>query len=1061
MDSNEFNQLVDKRERLYNAILENDTDLSSILSGLYSDSSHFVYELLQNAEDAKATSVSFSLFDDRLDVTHDGKPFSFKDVESITNIGKSTKADDITAIGKFGVGFKSVYAITQSPTIKSAGFNFTIRNFVVPAINPDGQPQDKTSIILPFDHKSKTAVVTHALVRNRLENLGLLTLLFLKHITKVVWNEAGNGGQYERFAVTRYRGFENVRRVKLVSSSSTEEYLVFERPITIAQKQLRVEIAYKLSTSEAIKESIVHSTTSKLFVFLPTNEETYLKFLVQGPFRTTPARDNIPFEDENNKYLIQEIASLVSDSLPIVRELGLLDISFLNILPIKDLALAKQDIYNAVSGEVVHSFKSIEPLIPSLRIPHCTSNAALLARGKDLTQLLDSSDISKLFNKTDWIHPDITADRTPDIRDYLLEKLGVQEIDFEAFARNLSQDFLKTKDASWFKIFYRLLKDQKSLWRSGFSYQQPGILRTKSIILLEDGNLVAPFDSDGNPQAYLPSASNWKTHFNIVDSQVAADEDSLSFLKELGLREPDLYAEISEYLIPKYEGNQVVPASNEYFEDFLNLVIGFQEVRSDRKRQFVESVKDLPFVLCTRSNSSELLLASPSDTYFHTSELQEYFSGLSNALFIAEDLFSKFDRNELAQFLIELGVSELPRRIQLRNQLSWEEKSKLFNPIGHTRDIHDYDYKLHGLDNFLSDTSKARSTLLWNLLLKHIEAFGWRADGFFKGEYTWFYRTDRTASFDARFTNQLRQASWLFDHSDQLRIPSSISLASLAPDYDINSPASQVLIRQLQFKPDVQQELLQQLPESERKKFEVLLGLSSEQLEQMAALIKDKGKSATPEPITSDEPEADDWKPEVTPEAAEISQQPFTPATHDVPLPELPTTSDHNDDRKDKGDKPEGEPDTPPTKHSREIGHWGEQHVFKALLQEYDSNGAHLKTDSGAIINTQGGQTIEIFWLNIEKDQGRGCDFIISLNGEKSRYIEVKSTSENEHQLHRITGRQWELARKLYDNGNGDQYWIYRVFNAGKVNARILTIQNPIELWKAGKLYAHPINLEL
>jgi hypothetical protein len=1055
MDSNEFNQLVEKRERLYNAILENDTDLSSILSGLYSDSSHFVYELLQNAEDAKATSVSFSLLSDRLEVTHNGKSFSFPDVDSITNIGKSTKADDITAIGKFGVGFKSVYAITQSPTIKSGKFNFTIRNFVVPSINPDGQTQDKTSIILPFDHQSRAATVTHTLVRNRLENLGLLTLLFLKHISKVDWNDAGSGGQYERFAESKYRGFENVRRVKLRSSSSMEEYLVFERPISIEQKQLRVEVAYKLSASEAQKEGIAQSTTSKLFVFLPTNEETYLKFLVQGPFRTTPARDNIPFEDENNKYLIQEIAKLVSDSLPIVRELGLLDISFLNILPIKDLPLAKQDIYKEVSAAVVRSFKSNEPLLPSLRIPHCTATTALLANGKDLTVLLDSSDTYTLFKKTEWMHPDVTERRTPDIRDFLMKQLGVQEIDFETFARNLSQDFLKTKDASWFNIFYQIAQRSKELWRPGFSYHQPGILRSKPIILLEDARLVAPFDSSGNPQAYLPSTSNWKTHFNIVHAQVAADEESLSFLKELGLREPDLYAEISEYVIPKYEDSKVVPASDEYFEDFLNLLIGFQEVRSDRKRQFLESIKTLPFLLCTKSNSPVLFLGSPSDSYLRIPELQEYFSGYHEAFFISEQIYTTFNKEEVDDFLSELGVSELPRRIQLNGTLSWGEKRELYRTIGHTRDILDHDYEIHGLDNFLSNISRTRSILLWKLLLKHIEAFGWRAEEFFKGDYKWFYRKDQRESFDAKFIKQLRQSAWLFDQSDQRRNSISFLLSALAPDYDIVSPASQVLIHHLQFKSDIQQQLLQQFPESERKAVEVFLSFSPEQREQ---LIKDNGRSKTSQP---DEPDADDWKPEVTPEAAEISQQPFAPATHDVPLPELPTIGDHNDDGKDNGDKPEGEPDSPPTKHPKEIGHWGELHVFKALFQEYDSNGVHLKTDSGAIINTQQGQTIEIFWLNIEKDQGRGCDFIISLNGEKSRYIEVKSTSENEHQLHRITGRQWELARKLYDNGNGDQYCIYRVFNAGKENARILTIQNPIELWKAGKLYAHPINLEL
>ena len=43
---------------------------------LYTDKSHFVYELLQNAEDAGATGIRFVQYSDRLEVMHDGKSFT-------------------------------------------------------------------------------------------------------------------------------------------------------------------------------------------------------------------------------------------------------------------------------------------------------------------------------------------------------------------------------------------------------------------------------------------------------------------------------------------------------------------------------------------------------------------------------------------------------------------------------------------------------------------------------------------------------------------------------------------------------------------------------------------------------------------------------------------------------------------------------------------------------------------------------------------------------------------------------------------------------------------------
>ena len=41
---------------------------------LYTDKSHFVYELLQNAEDAGATEIRFVQYSDRLEVMHYGEP---------------------------------------------------------------------------------------------------------------------------------------------------------------------------------------------------------------------------------------------------------------------------------------------------------------------------------------------------------------------------------------------------------------------------------------------------------------------------------------------------------------------------------------------------------------------------------------------------------------------------------------------------------------------------------------------------------------------------------------------------------------------------------------------------------------------------------------------------------------------------------------------------------------------------------------------------------------------------------------------------------------------------
>ena len=83
----------------------------------YSDPVHFVYELLQNAEDQGATEAQFVLSADSLVFRHNGKPFTRADVENITGIGNSDKTEEANKIGRFGIGFKSVFAITDRPEI--------------------------------------------------------------------------------------------------------------------------------------------------------------------------------------------------------------------------------------------------------------------------------------------------------------------------------------------------------------------------------------------------------------------------------------------------------------------------------------------------------------------------------------------------------------------------------------------------------------------------------------------------------------------------------------------------------------------------------------------------------------------------------------------------------------------------------------------------------------------------------------------------------------------------------------------------------------------------------
>ena len=106
---------------------------------------------------------------------------------------------------------------------------------------------------------------------------------------------------------------DGVRRVRVsIDLAATEHWLLFSRAISNDKGENigDVEIAFSLASDGSI-EPMGHSLLS---VFFPTSVSTGLRFLIQGPYRTTLARDNIPWSDEQNQKLVCENRDAVSRS---------------------------------------------------------------------------------------------------------------------------------------------------------------------------------------------------------------------------------------------------------------------------------------------------------------------------------------------------------------------------------------------------------------------------------------------------------------------------------------------------------------------------------------------------------------------------------------------------------------------------------------------------------------------------------------------------------------------------------------------------------------------------
>jgi hypothetical protein len=104
--------------------------LKSLSNDLYTDPLRFVYELVQNCDDAcqPKSILRIAIVDHRyLIVSHNGKPFTEEDVRGLCDVGCSTKGQDKQKTGYKGLGFKAVFGKSDDVLVLTNGEYFRFK----------------------------------------------------------------------------------------------------------------------------------------------------------------------------------------------------------------------------------------------------------------------------------------------------------------------------------------------------------------------------------------------------------------------------------------------------------------------------------------------------------------------------------------------------------------------------------------------------------------------------------------------------------------------------------------------------------------------------------------------------------------------------------------------------------------------------------------------------------------------------------------------------------------------------------------------------------------------
>ncbi len=1008
-----------------------------LLADRYDDRTHFIFELLQNAEDALARrfdwqssrAVSFTLSACELRVTHCGKPFDDRDVRGICGIAESTK--DLTAIGRFGIGFKSVYAFTNRPEVHSGDEDFAIESFVWPTgAPPGGRGDHETTIVLPLKARDDAA---REEITKGLQRLGAGTLLFLRQIEEITWSvEGGPSGLYLRGKPEKLGA--NIRRITLIGEERgkpeiAETWLVFSRETRTVAGDVagHAEIAFSISQdAKSGRSSIRPVTDSPLVVFFPTVLPTHLGFLLQGPYRTTPSRDNVPRSDPWNQHLVKETASLLVEALRWLRDHDLLDTSALWSLPLERGKFGEGSMFSPLF-EATRSALASEPLLPRFGGGHISASNAKLARTQELRELFNSSQLAKLCG-TDgelaWLSSDISQDRTPELRQYLMRELGITEITPETILPRLDKAFLEVQPDEWVLRLYEFLNGQPALGRR---------LADLPLIRIEDGAHVAA-RSNGQPQAFLPSAV--ETGFPTVRRAVCATEEALKFLQSLGLMEPDPVDDVVWNVLPKYRSDKVNFADKDYESDIRRILMAFKSDSKAQRDKLLGALRESSFVMAVDAGDRAKRVSKPGDVYQATERLKELFAGVATVLLV-DDSYACLRGEDVRDLLEACGAPRSLQPVPVEPDFTWEQRREMRVAAGCVNSSGSEtleDYTLRGLDLLLGampmfnvETRAKRAALLWEALTD-LETR--RGTGAFSGTYWWYYYHQRRATYNAAFVRQLNDTAWIPDANGDLQRPEFVVLESLPWE------PNPFLLSKIRFKPPIIETLAKEAG-FEPGMLDLLkkLGLTSEA--ELRARLR-------------------------------IAEQPQTPAQAGaVPDPSGPEPSGpggsgrgagagggsvlggggNTRDGTKGGDRTGGRGQGARTgSRERTPGSTGGRPFISYVGahpddDESDPDGlnheARMELEAKAIGYILAGEP----QLRRTPTHNRGYDlFEAGEDGQPARWIEVKAMTGSLHDRPvGLSRAQFECARE-----NEDAYWLYVVEHAGEpVQARIVRIQDP------------------
>lgn len=535
-----------------------------IIINQYSDRTHFIYEILQNAEDAGATHIRFLLRRDRLLVFHNGRLFNEKDIEGVCGIANGTKEDG-TRIGHFGIGFKSVYCYTELPYIYSGRYHFRIKNRLFPeeVAEMQGLQALETCIVIPFDKKEVSESVAFDEIKTALlRKITAESILILNSIGEVRIEILGNP---ETICI-------NKERNPLDRKNHPDNVFALSVQTTIKHsgtgKQNNIDKDYLLFTdAEPEAATIIFNVegkelkpvkNSKVYAFFPTAKEAHQNFYIHAPFDTTPARDNFKEGAEYGKHniqLVKNIGELIWFAFSWMKDHEYLSVAGFNVvLPIYEYE--KDDILYGIYQNSINMIRE-EKILP-------TNNKNEFKNIKDIfvpqwgviVDSFDDQDLRVLTGKhqSSWLAKEFSTDAYNGVRTFLRQNFELRTLDWKDLVYKMDASFLKQKSLAWNERMMSAIESYCIKRESNSSHY----IDASRVPLVRTSNYeqITARDASGRLLVYLNNPEI--AQYRILSTFLSNENIRSFYQRALQIPSYNIEQEVIERVLPKYAGK--VPA---------------------------------------------------------------------------------------------------------------------------------------------------------------------------------------------------------------------------------------------------------------------------------------------------------------------------------------------------------------------------------------------------------------------------------------------------------------------------------------------------------------------